>query len=305
MRIGVDLGGTKIEAVALDETDHCLCQKRIPTPAGDYQATLRAIADLVRSIEQETQQQGTVGIGTPGSASPTTGLMRNANSTCLNGRPLQQDLENRLRRTIRIANDADCFTLSEARDGAAASASSVFGVILGTGTGAGIAINGQLIPSQNRIAGEWGHNPLPWPNPDELPGQPCYCGKNGCIETFLSGPGLCHEYLRTTGQLITGHEFAQRLAEQESAAKVVMARYEDRLARGLATVINILDPVAIVLGGGLSNFMQLYENVPAIWSAYIFSDAVQTRLLPPLHGDSSGVRGAAWLWGKDEICHRP
>ena len=300
MRIGIDLGGTKIEVMALDKQGHCLFQSRAPTPGGDYPATLDLLAALVNQTEQETGQKGTVGIGTPGSANPLTGLMRNSNSTCLNGSALQQDLESRLKRRIRIANDADCFALSEATDGAASGILSVFGVIIGTGTGAGVVINGQLIPSVNRIAGEWGHNPLPWPTPDEQPGDPCYCGKNGCIETFLSGPGLCKAYQRVSGNEVTGPVFAERLAEKDPIAEDIMARYEDRLARGLASVINILDPGAIVLGGGLSNMERLYRNVPALWSRYIFSDAIRTRLLAPRHGDSSGVRGAAWLWKEGE-----
>ncbi|MCW8945347.1 MAG: ROK family protein [Sedimenticola sp.] len=300
MRIGIDLGGTKIEAIALDEQDYGLAQARIPTPTGDYPATLNALTALVHQIEHRTGQKGSVGIGTPGSANPVSGLIRNANSTCLNGTPLQQDLEKNLKRPIRLANDADCFALSEAIDGAATGFSSVFGVIIGTGAGAGIVINGELIPSINRIAGEWGHNPLPWPTPHELPGDPCYCGKNGCIETFLSGPGLCREYLRESGQQITGQRFAELLDQNDPTAETVMTRYEDRLARGLASVINILDPGAIVLGGGLSNLTRLYRTIPEIWSRYIFSDSINTKLLAPKHGDSSGVRGAARLWKKNE-----
>lgn len=304
MRIGIDLGGTKIEAIALDQHGNCLYQKRTPTPAGDYRATVMALCSLVHDLEKATGYSGSVGIGTPGSASPTTGLIRNANSTCLNGNSLQKDLENQLQRPIRIANDADCFALSEATDGVAAGEDSVFGVILGTGTGAGVVFQGQLLMGVNRIAGEWGHNSLPWPTPNELPGADCYCGKSGCIETFLSGPGLCRQYHQTTGIQITGEKFAVRLTEQETAAEEVMAIYEDRLARCLASVINILDPTVIVLGGGLSNFTRLYQTIPDIWSRYIFSDVVNTRLLPPAHGDSSGVRGAAWLWGVGEINER-
>jgi fructokinase len=300
MRIGIDLGGTKIEAIALDPLGNCLYQKRIPTPAGDYQATLKALCGLVREVEEETGQSGSIGIGTPGSASPATGRIRNANSTCLNGKLLQQDLERQLKRPIRIANDADCFALSEATDGVAAGADAVFGVIIGTGTGAGIVIRGQLFTGANQIAGEWGHNPLPWPTPSELPGAPCYCGKRGCIETFLSGSGLCRQYHQTTGMQITGEDFANRLTQQENTAEEVMALYEDRLARSLASVINIIDPTVIVLGGGLSNLTRLYRNIPTIWSRYIFSDVVSTQLLPPAHGDSSGVRGAAWLWEVNE-----
>ncbi|MCW8891471.1 MAG: ROK family protein [Sedimenticola sp.] len=300
MRIGIDLGGTKIEAMALDERGHCLFQSRTPTPVGDYQATLNTLVDLVHQAEQATGEKGTVGIGTPGSANPISGLMRNSNSTCLNGQALQPDLEKQLKRQVRLANDADCFALSEATDGAAAGITSVFGVIIGTGTGAGVVINGQLIPSINRIAGEWGHNPLPWPTAEEQPGDRCYCGKNGCLETFLSGPGLCRDYQRESGIEVSGQQFAERLAQGNSEAETVMARYEDRLARGLASVINILDPGAVVLGGGLSNLERLYQNVPKLWSRYIFSDAINTLLLPPRYGDASGVRGAAWLWNDRE-----
>lgn len=303
MRIGVDLGGTKIEALALDDQGNTLAKQRIATPAGDYPGTLRAVAGLVERIERDTGNRGTVGIGTPGSLSPASGLVRNANSTCLNGQPLQQDLERLLDRPIRLANDADCFALSEAIDGAGKGCASVFGVIIGTGVGAGIVINGELVSGANRISGEWGHNPLPWPTAGELPGAACYCGKQGCIETFLSGPGLQRDYLQETGIALTGTELSTRLAAREPAAETVMARYENRLARGLASVINLLDPQVIVLGGGLSNLDRLYRRVPQIWADYIFSDVVCTRLLPPRHGDSSGVRGAAWLWPVDR--HQP
>ncbi|WP_428608402.1 ROK family protein [Sedimenticola sp.] len=303
MRIGVDLGGSKIEGIALDDAGRILAKQRTETPAGDYRATVNAVANMVYRLEQETGRPGSVGIGTPGSPSPINGLIRNANSTCLNGQPLQQDLEQVLSRPIRLANDADCFALSESTDGAGRDYTSVFGVILGTGVGAGVVIRGGLIPSINRIAGEWGHNPLPWPKPVEMPGERCYCGQRGCIETFLSGPGLSHDYRCTTGRSITAQALSDRLAQQEPAAIQVMARYEDRLARSLATVINILDPDAIVLGGGLSNLSHLYQRVPEIWTQYIFSDGVCTSLLPPMHGDSSGVRGAAWLWGIDEYAY--
>lgn len=296
MRIGVDLGGTKIAAIALDGQGNCLHQLRWSTPAGDYRRTLEAVAGIVQAIEQATGRQGRVGIGSPGSLSPASGLIRNANSTCLNGNPLQRDIEALLKRPVRLANDADCFALSEASDGAGAGYASVFGVILGTGTGAGIVINGQLLPDANRISGEWGHNPLPWPQAEEMPGDDCYCGKQGCIETFLSGPGLQREYQRLTGERISGETLGERLARQETHAEQAMQHYEDRLARSLASVINILDPQAIILGGGLCNFARLYRTVPALWSKYVFSDTVNTRLLAPRHGDSSGVRGAARLW---------
>lgn len=300
MRIGIDLGGTKIEGIALDGRGGCLARLRVATPAGDYQATLAAVVGLVEQIERATGRRGSIGIGTPGSPSPASGLIRNANSTCLNGRPLQQDLERLLVRPVRLANDADCFALSESADGAGQGYASVFGVILGTGVGGGVVINGSLIPGANRIAGEWGHNPLPWPGPGELPGPTCYCGRTGCIETYLSGAGLATDYRRETGRSISAAALAERLAQREPAAQRVMARYEERLARSLATVINLLDPEVIVLGGGLSNLARLYERVPRIWSDYIFSDRVYTRLLPPTHGDASGVRGAAWLWAVGE-----
>ncbi|MCW8907908.1 MAG: ROK family protein [Sedimenticola sp.] len=296
MRIGVDLGGTKIEAIALDEQGRCLHRLRRSTPAGDYRRTLEAVAESVRAIEQAIGKAGRVGVGSPGSLSPASGLIRNANSTCLNGKPLQQDIEALLQRPVRLANDADCFALSEATDGAGAGYASVLGVILGTGTGAGIVINGNLLPDANRISGEWGHNPLPWPRPEEIPGRDCYCGKQGCIETFLSGPGLQLDYEQLSGERLHGEALSERLALGEPNAGKAMLRYEDRLARSLASVINILDPQAIILGGGLSNISRLYRTVPALWSRYIFSDVVRTRLLPPLHGDASGVRGAAWLW---------
>ncbi|HDK37563.1 MAG TPA: ROK family protein, partial [Thiolapillus brandeum] len=237
-----------------------------------------------------------LGIGAPGSPSPRTKLMRNANSTCLNGQDLQQDLEDLLDRPVRMANDANCFTLSEAVDGAAKDASVVFGVILGTGTGGGITVDHKLLQGPNAVTGEWGHNPLPWPQPEELPGSACYCGKHGCIETFLSGPGLAAEHLRRTGNQLTAEEIAQLVEQGDAGAETTLQIYEDRLARGMASIINVLDPDVIVLGGGLSKLQRLYENVSRRWQQYIFSDVFRTRLLPPAFGDSSGVRGAAWLW---------
>ncbi len=296
MRIGIDLGGTKIEAAALDRDGAILLRRRRATPTGDYQGTLAAVAGLVREIETELDEEGSVGVGTPGSISPTRGVIRNANSTCLNGRPLHRDLEQLLKRPVHLANDADCFALSEAVDGAAAGADPVFGVILGTGTGGGIVIGGQVISGPNRISGEWGHNPLPAPRPDELPGPPCYCGRRGCIETFLSGPGLARDYRAGGGEPLTAEQIVERAEQGEALAEQVLTRYEERLARALASVINLLDPEVIVLGGGLSNIHRLYHRVPQLWGEHVFSDAVTTRLLPPRHGDSSGVRGAAWLW---------
>ena len=265
LRIGIDLGGTKIEAIAL-EGGREVFRKRIATPRGDYDATLAAVAFLVEKIGK-----GTVGIGIPGALSRVTGLVKNANSTWLIGKPLKQDLERILGREIRVANDANCFALSEAVDGAGKGASVVFGVILGTGVGGGIVVDGKVLVGPNAIAGEWGHNPLPSPAPEDLPLRPCYCGRAGCIETYLCGPAL----------------------EREAN----LGRYEERLARSLATVVNILDPDVIVLGGGVSNVERLYENVPRLWARHIFSDHVATRLARNVHGDSSGVRGAAWLWG--------
>lgn len=295
-RIGVDLGGTKIEAAALDRAGTVHHRRRMATPSGDYRATIAVIVDLVSGIERNLGAPATVGIGTPGAISPLDGLVKNANSTCLNGRPLKRDLEAALGRPVRLANDANCFTLSEATDGAAAGLATVFGVILGTGVGGGIAVSGAILTGANAIAGEWGHTPLPWPAPDEIPGPPCYCGRRGCIETFLSGPGLAADHHRHTGQTLTAAAIAAAAKSGEPLALATMERHAERLARGLAVVITLLDPDAIVLGGGLSAIAMLYDRVPQLWSRWIFSDAVSTRLLAPLHGDSSGVRGAAWLW---------
>jgi fructokinase len=296
MKIGVDLGGTKIEAIALDSAGATLVRRRVPTPRDDYEATLRAISDLVRSLEMETGMQGTVGIGMPGAISPATGLVKNANSVWLIGQPLAEDLSRLLNRPLRFANDANCFALSEAVDGAARGCNVVFGVIVGTGTGGGIAIHGKAITGPNAIAGEWGHNPLPWPQPGEWPGPPCYCGRTGCIETFLSGPGLARDHRDIAGENLSSSEIAARAEAGDMRAETSLHRYEERMARALAAVINLLDPDVIVLGGGMSNLARLYGRVPELWSRHVFSDRVDTRLLPPLHGDSSGVRGAAWLW---------
>ena len=296
MLAGIDLGGTKIEGILMEEEGAIRFRRRVATPAGDYKATLEAVVTLHRELEKAAGRELPLGLGTPGSPSPATGLMRNANSTCLNGRPLHHDLERRLQRPLRMANDADCFTLSEAVDGAGAGAAVVFGVILGTGTGGGVAVNGRLLPGVNAVTGEWGHNPLPWPGAEELPGPACYCGKRGCIETFLSGPGMARDHERRTGERLTAREIAARAEAGDHKAVATLERYEDRLARGLASIINVLDPSVIVLGGGLSGIGRLYEKVPERWGEYIFSDTVATRLLPPAHGDSSGVRGAAWLW---------
>ena len=284
MRIGIDLGGTKIEALALDPAGREVFRKRVLTPRGDYSATLDAVAALAKEIGP-----GTVGVGIPGALSRTTGLVKNANSTCLIGKPLKEDLERMLGREVRLENDANCFALSEAVDGAGAGAPVVFGVILGTGVGAGIVVNRQVLIGRNAIAGEWGHNPLPLPTASDLPLPACYCGRAGCIETYLSGPGLEHDHQRLTGKTLGAREIA-------ALNGPALERYTERLARSLAGVINILDPDVIVLGGGMSNVEQLYTEVPRRWSRHVFSDQVATRLVRNVHGDSSGVRGAAWLW---------
>lgn len=296
LRIGIDLGGTKIEGVALGEAGRILARLRVPTPQGDYAATLAAVAGLVERIERETGRRGTVGVGMPGAPSRVTGLIKNANSTCLIGRPLQGDLEALLGREVRLANDANCFALSEAVDGAARGAAVVFGVILGTGVGGGIVVNGRVLEGANAIAGEWGHNPLPRPAGDDLPPPACYCGRAGCIETYLSGPGLALDHARQGGAPLSPEAIVAGAAAGDPACEASLQRYERRLARALAGVINLLDPDVIVLGGGLSNLPRLYERVPALWGAEVFSDHVATRLARACHGDSSGVRGAAWLW---------
>jgi fructokinase len=296
MRIGIDLGGTKIEAIALDSSGAVLLRHRVNTPAGDYEATLDTIAGLVALVEREIGRKGTVGVGSPGAISRRTGLLKNSNSAALNGRPLDRDLAARLGRPVRLANDANCFTLSEAMDGAAASAHVVFGVILGTGAGGGIAAGKTIITGANGIAGEWGHNPLPWPRPEDAPARACYCGKTGCIETYLSGSGLTCDYIMLTGQARTGQEIAAAALRGDNHAAACISAYLDRLARGLASIVNILDPDAIVLGGGLSNIESLYAELPARLEHYAFSDGISTPVLRARYGDSSGVRGAAWLW---------
>lgn len=293
LNLGIDLGGSKIEIIALRHGQPCL-RKRAPTPQGDYAQTLALIASLVEETEQQLGERGTLGVGIPGTRSPDHGRIKNANSTCLIGQDLQGDLEQRLQRPVRLANDADCFALSEARDGAAAGANSVFGVILGTGVGGGLVFNGQLLGGPNAIAGEWGHNPLPWRNATDGPSRRCYCGKDDCIETFLSGPG----WAARAGLGLDASALAIA-AEQEPAARQALLQYCDQLARGLASVINLIDPEVIVLGGGLSNIPALYQEVPPLLGRYVFSDQVNTRLLQARHGDSSGVRGAAWLWPAD------
>jgi fructokinase len=295
MRIGVDLGGTKIEAVAMGRGGTVLARRRVATPRDDYDATVRGVAELVGAVEAETGERGSVGVGIPGTISPATRLVKNANSVWLNGRSLAEDLARALGRPVRLANDANCFALSEAVDGAAAGARLVFGVIVGTGTGGGVVLDGSIWEGPNAIAGEWGHNPLPWPEPGEWPGPPCYCGRTGCIETFLSGPGLARDHREATGEDLDARTIAGR-APGDARAALSLARYTLRMARALAAVINILDPDVIVLGGGMSRIESLYTIVPGTWSRWVFSDHVATRLLPPRHGDASGVRGAAWLW---------
>lgn len=295
MRIGVDLGGTKIEVIALDDHGRTLLRRRIPTPTGDYTGTVDAIACLVFDVEKEIGEAGTVGLATPGALSLQTGLIKNSNSVVLNGKPLDRDITTRLGRAVRLENDANCFALSEAVDGAAAGSDVVFGVILGTGVGGGIIVNKQPLTGHNKIAGEWGHNPLPWANETEL-GRRCYCGKSNCIETFLSGAGLAREYRDRTGSDGTAQEIVSAANVGNGTARECLKIYQDRLARSLAMVINIVDPDTIVLGGGLSNIPDLYIGLSALVATYAFSDAIDNRIVAAAHGDSSGVRGAAWLW---------
>jgi len=300
MRIGIDIGGTKIEAAALDRDGAIRIRRRRATPPRDYAALLAVIKDLIEEVEAELGGRASVGIAMPGSLSPATGLVKNANSTCLNGRPFDRDLIAALGRPLRFANDANCFALSEASDGAAQDAAVAFGAILGTGVGGGVVVRRQLLTGPNLIAGEWGHSPLPWPGDDERPGPACYCGKRGCLETFLSGPGLSLDHRSATGEEAEPAAIAAKAAAGDPDATRTIARYVDRLARGLATVINLIDPEVIVLGGGLGQIAELYRAVPQRWGAYVFSDRVATKLRPPRWGDSSGVRGAAWLWPEED-----
>lgn len=295
LRLGVDLGGTKIEVAVLAHGGKISFRRRTDTPTS-YREAIEAISSLVNEARAQTGAACSIGLGIPGTISPATGLVKNANSTWLNGKPLDRDLEDALGQPVRIANDANCFALSEAVDGAAAGMDPVFGVILGTGVGGGIVLGGAPLYGANAIGGEWGHNPLPWPVTDESPGPECWCGQNGCIETYLSGPGLSRDHESRTGDSLDAAGITARAAAGDADCKESMARYEDRLARALSHVVNIVDPAAIVLGGGLSNCTRLYDSIPALWDRWIFSDMIDTRLLPPAHGDSSGVRGAAWLW---------
>ncbi len=299
IRLGVDLGGTKLEIVAMDADGRPLLRRRIPTPQGDYHATIAAVASLVRDAERDLGLPAgiaPVGVGTPGSISRANGLLRGSNSVSLNGRAIPEDLTRMLGRPVRVTNDANCFALSEATDGAGRGAGVVFGAILGTGVGAGIVVHGRVLEGPNAIAGEWGHNPLPWPRDDERPGPPCFCGRAGCIETWLSGPGLANDHGRTTSKVLAAIDVVAGAGAGDRDCEATLARYEERLARALAHVINLLDPDVIVLGGGMSNVDRLYASVPKRWGAWVFSDRVDTRLVKHAHGDSSGVRGAAWLW---------
>ncbi|HEX6733822.1 MAG TPA: ROK family protein [Azonexus sp.] len=296
MRLGIDLGGTKIEIIALDDGGQILLRRRIATPQGDYGATLAAVGALVAAAESELGRRGRVGIGIPGAESLASGLIMNANSTCLIGRPLRADLQHLLGRDVRLANDANCFALSEAVDGAGREAGTVFGVILGTGVGGGIVIHRRVLAGANAIAGEWGHNPLPAPTPGDLPLPACYCGRHGCIETYLSGPALAADHAAHGGQALDAAAIARAAEGGDAACEATLQRYEERLGRALASVINLLDPEVIVLGGGLSNLQRLYRHLPARCAPHVFADTLNTRFRPPVHGDSSGVRGAAWLW---------
>jgi len=300
MRIGIDLGGTKIEAILLAADGRELERVRMPTPQGDYEGTVRAVASLVARLEQSIDEVPTVGIGMPGAMSPATGLVKSSNSVCLIGNPLDKDLQAAIGRPVRLTNDANCFAVSEAQDGAGKGAHVVFGVILGTGVGGGIAIDGHAMTGLNAITGEWGHNPLPWPQVldgiDERPGPACYCGQHGCVETFLAGPWMSHDHKLHTKQDCSSHDIVAQAEAGDAACEATLKRYEHRLARAISTVINVIDPDVIVLGGGLSNIKRLYTNVPKIWDEWIFSDSVTTTMVPNVHGDSSGVRGAAWLW---------
>lgn len=304
IRIGVDLGGTKIEALALGASGQELCRQRVPTPRTSYEDIVTAVVDLISAVESRCGGRGTLGLGIPGIASPATGLIKNANTTDLIGHPLDKDLQERLGRPVRLANDANCFALSEATDGAASPRAlgvehpTVFGVILGTGTGGGVVVGGKVLVGPDAIAGEWGHNPLPWQTPEEYPGPACWCGKSGCIETYLSGPALARTYRELSGREADAARVASLASEGEEDACRVLDLYVRRLGRALASVINILNPDAIVLGGGVSNLARLYDDVPRVWSEYVFSDVVATKLVRAKHGDSSGVRGAAWLWSR-------
>ncbi len=300
LRTGIDLGGTKIAGVVLGAGGRPLAEHRMASPRQDYGATIRAIGEIVRVVEERAGGRGSVGIGIPGSVAPPSGLVQNANSTWLNGKPLQRDLEAHLGRPVRLANDANCFALSEAVDGAGAGATTVFGVILGTGCGGGLVRDGALIDGPRGIGGEWGHNPLPWASAEEHPGPKCWCGRAGCIETWVSGPGLEADHARATGERIAAEEIAARAVGGNAAARATLDRHAGRLARGLAHVINILDPDVIVLGGGLSKLAHLYEVLPDLAAPHVFAEPARVVIKPPAWGDAGGVRGAAWLWGRPQ-----
>lgn len=300
LRIGIDLGGTKIAGILMDAEGSVLGQERMPAPRGDYSRTITALCDLVQQLEGAAGRNALVGIGMPGSISPLTGRVQNANSTWLNGKPLKEDLESQLEHPVRLANDANCFALSEAVDGAGKGCTNVFGVILGTGCGGGLVRDGQVIDGPRGIGGEWGHNPLPWPEPDEMPGPQCWCGHRGCMEVWVSGPGMTADHARNYEEKLTVEQIAENAANGCERALHTLQQHAGRLARGLACVVNIFDPDCIVLGGGLSNMSHLYEQLPGLMGPYIFSDNKDVRILPPLHGAESGVRGAAWLWDLSE-----
>ncbi len=295
-RVGIDLGGTKIEGVLLDANGTVLARERIATPREDYPGTVRALVDMARRLGSENAEQATVGVGIPGSIVASTGLVKNANSTWLNGQPLERDLSAAMGRSVRCANDANCFAVSEATDGAAAGAGVVFGVIVGTGCGGGLVLYGRPHNGPHGLAGEWGHNPLPWPTADELPGPQCYCGKTGCLETWISGTGLMRDFLRVTGRALDGPAILAASEAGDEEAEAALTRLEDRMARALGTLVNVLDPDVIVLGGGLSKMKRLYRNLQQLVQRYTFGPAADVRIVPPMHGDASGVRGAAWLW---------
>lgn len=302
IRIGIDLGGTKTEGIALDRTGNALSRRRVPTPRGDYAATLRTIVELVAALEAECGASGAaVGVGIPGIVSPATGLVKNANSTWLIGQPFDRDLAAALGRPVRVENDANCLAVSEAADGAGAGCPVVFAAILGTGCGGGIVVHGRPLSGRNAVAGEWGHNPLPWPRGDECPGPACYCGGHGCLETFVSGPGFAADHRAATGEALGAEEIIARAAAGDAAARASFDRLTDRLGRGLAAVVNLLDPDVIVLGGGLSNVDALYAALPPLIERRAFSDRIDTPVRRAVHGDSSGVRGAAWLWRPEEL----
>ncbi|QMU62429.1 MAG: ROK family protein [Gammaproteobacteria bacterium] len=296
MKAGIDLGGTKIEILVIDDSGKELLRNRVATPKDNYQEIIDVITALIKNAEEYLEQECSIGICTPGSLSIKTGLLRNSNTVCLNGKPFEQDLEASLARQIRIANDANCFVLSEAIDGAAHNAKTVFGVIVGTGVGGGLVINKKVLIGANAIAGEWGHNPLPWSDDGELNLTKCWCGLQGCIETFLSGPGLECDYARAVGKHLSAEKIVELASQDDVAAEQTILRYEQRMARALAHIVNIFDPEVIVLGGGMSNVKRLYENVPNLWQQWIFSDHISTKLVSAKYGDASGVRGAAWLW---------